>query len=169
MKDLSQLQNDFDEFEVEWPMLVDELAELMMTTGALGAAQSLETLDGVDQVETFYLSVLDGRARVEVSPDRLDRMILAFLGDFLIQKAGGHWALELDGGPFHGCPQVVGWKDHDGLSFEPVGLREKVRTTRTPGTFRDHLSWLMNKREKEADIRRELNAIKANFQKSKRK
>jgi hypothetical protein len=124
-----QLRDDYEEFLVEIPMLLEDLDALMAHGERYQGARATFDDDGIERVELFYREVLEGREDVGVSPNRLDRIMLAYLGQAVISRAGGTWDLHaVEGDPAFGTPVVVEWgTTGDYVRFSPVEWLEELK------------------------------------------
>lgn len=141
----------FEQFVAEIDFLLEDLWTLLQQSPkyrALEPGFSDATLEGV---EAFYLDVLAGNEKVSTSKARLDRIVLAYLGEGLIERVGGKWALdEDDESSSFGTPIIVDWAD-DAIPWSPVEARERLTVTREP-FLRDMIDYASNKDEIERQL-----------------
>ena len=151
------LLDRFNEFEVEVPMLVDDLNIVLSKSKNYKNIQNIYDLKNVDLVESFYLDVINGIESVDFSLERLDRIIIAYLGETLIFHAGGNWELSLDNDFTYGTPIIRGFKyDNDGIGFSPVGIRERLLREKEKGVFIKSLSYCINKEKVQSDLMKQM-------------
>jgi hypothetical protein len=124
-----QLREDYEEFLVEIPMLLEDLEAMMTRSEGHQGGRPAFDHDGIERAERFYRDVLEGREDAGVSPNRLDRIMLAYLGQAVISRAGGTWDLHaVEGDPAFGTPVVVEWgTTGDYVRFSPVEWLEELK------------------------------------------
>lgn len=137
--DLSKLKNDFNDFEIEIPMMLEEdfPALLASSNSCKNVIVSFE-LKTVDILENFFLDVISGAETINISLDRLKRIILAYIGEAVIHHGGGRWEFCDDSKhPGFGTPIVKGYKyDEDGRGMIPVGVRDRLFEEKKGGIIR---------------------------------
>jgi hypothetical protein len=149
-----QMEDAYEEFLVEVPMLLEDLQ------GLLGKSKEYTDVkvdfedDTLDRIERFYLDVIDGKEKVDVSESRLGRIFIAYLGEAVIERAGGEWYLNtLDGDPAFGTPTIA--PKAGGVRFSPVERRELLKQNREP-FLRSLVDYLANKEKFEEDFFKDL-------------
>jgi hypothetical protein len=149
----NKLLDKFNEFEVEIPMLIDDLAVSLSSSKGFKNQNLNYELSTVDIVEIFYLDIINGNEKVNFSRNHLDRIIIAYLGEALIHHAGGRWEMGEDDDLTYGTPMIYGFNDdHDNIGFSPVGIRERFIKEKKNGIFRKSLEYCINKKHIEADL-----------------
>jgi hypothetical protein len=145
-----EMRAAFEEFIVEIPMLLDQLGELLESSNNYRATRVAFDDESLDRIEQFYLDVLAGRERVDVSQARLNRMIIAFFGEAVRERVGGSWELnDVDGDPAFGTPVIVEWAEA-WMRISPVELREQQIEGRKP-FLRDLIEYAANVDEEDLD------------------
>ncbi len=131
-----KLKDDFEEFLVEVPILLEELQDLLDQSGAYSGVRVGYDDETLGQIEGFYLDVLSGKERVGISQARVNRVFIAFVGEAVIERAESgraKWALNpVRKDPSFGTPVVIDWAQEDGLAISPVERRELLIENREP-------------------------------------
>ena len=91
-----KLQAAFKEFVAEVPVLLDELLELLQQSRRYRHVRVGFDDDLLNQIGAFYLDVVAGEEKTGLPLDRVDRIYEAFVGEALINRAGGKWVLGED-------------------------------------------------------------------------
>ncbi|MCR9161664.1 MAG: hypothetical protein ACE37F_35815 [Nannocystaceae bacterium] len=155
MPTLTQATEDaYEEFLVEIDMLLDDLGELLRRSSACEGQRVAYDPDSLDAIERFYLGVLAGTDTVTVSPARMNRIMAAFYGEAVRERAGGTW--ELCNNPHDigfGLPVVADWGEGV-LAFSPVEVRDAQIRERKP-VIRETVEYCENKEQIEADFFKE--------------
>jgi hypothetical protein len=147
-----EMEDDYEEFLVEIPMLLEDLQTLLSRSRNYKDVKVNYDSDTLDRIESFYLDVLDEKEKVDVSRARLNRIIIAFFGDSLIQRAGGVWMLDdVENDRAFGTPVVINWAKGGAIRFSPVERRELLIKNRKP-FLRDFIEYAVNKEKFEEDL-----------------
>ncbi len=133
-KSLNREEEDekFNEFVFHLPDRIEELRGL-----AAKAGHELDgSLDSLDELERFYLALLDRKA----DPDLIERVELlspGYIGDVVRKAYGGRWKLNIENPRhlFYGQPVIFGHAG-DKLEFSPFFVFKGVRARRSPGVIR---------------------------------
>lgn len=150
-----QMRDAYEEFLVEIPMLLEDLQELLSKSPHYQGQKVDFEGDSLDRIEQFYLDAIEGKENVGVSRARLNRIIIAYFGQALIERAGGNWALnEARRDPSFGTPVVVRWGTGDSMAFSPVERRELLIQNRKP-FLREFIAYAVNKEQFEKDFFKE--------------
>lgn len=122
-----QLQRDYEDFIVEIPMMMEDLAELLRNShGYQGVAVGFDG-DTLEAIESFVRDVHRGVEKVSCSLARLNRIYLAYAGEAVIERADGEWVLNDEpNDPSFGMPCVI-WHD-DEVWFSPRVARTTALT-----------------------------------------
>lgn len=136
MKNKKQMQDDFNTFEVEIPMMLDDLSESVKRSFKKNVDILNFSIDSINLVEQFYLGVLNGEIKLDISESRLDRLFIAYLGESFRAHLNGHWTLETDKSfESFGTPVITAWGDASSshLNFSPVIIRERIKKEEEKG------------------------------------
>lgn len=149
-----QMDDAYEEFLVEIPMLLEDLQDLLdKSKGYRDVKVDFED-DTLDRIEQFYLDVTDGKEKIGVSDARLGRIFIAYLGEAIIERAGGKWHLNsLEDDVAFGTPVV--FPKGGGIRFSPVERRELLKQNREP-FLRSLVDYLANKEKFEEDLFKDL-------------
>ena len=150
-----KVRDDYEEFLVEVPMLLEDLQEMLKESRGYRDVKVGFDDETLDRIEGFYLDVLSGKEKIAVSQARMNRIIIAYFGEALIARAGGKWALnEAKGDPSFGTPVVIDWAKGETLAFSPVERRELLIENRKP-FLRKFIAYAANKDKFEEDFFKE--------------
>lgn len=148
-----KMQDLFDEFEVEIPMLIQDLEESLKNSKKYTEIKFSFDIELINTIESFYLDVLNKQEDTIFSSNHFDRVILAYLGETLIHHAGGNWKMSTDDDFTFGTPVISGFKyDYDKIGFSPVGIRDNFINNKVKGSFKKSLEYCINKKEIEEDL-----------------
>ena len=155
MAELTQkMHDDYEEFLVEIPMLLEDLQELLKESRRYRGVEVGFDDETLDRIEAFYLDFLSGRENVDVSPARMNRIIIAYFGEAVIKRCGGRWELnDVRGDPSFGTPVVIDWAK-DSMRISPVERRELLIEDRVP-FLREMITYCANKEKFEEDFFKE--------------
>jgi hypothetical protein len=150
-----KMRKQYEEFLVEIPMLLEDLQELLDKSQAYKQVKVAFDDESLDQIESFYLDVLAGKEKISISLARMNRIIIAYFGEALIERAGGRWDLnDVEGDPAFGTPVVVDWGEGEVVAFSPVQRREILIENRQP-FLREMINYSENKAQIEEDFFKE--------------
>ncbi len=150
-----KMRKNYEEFLVEIPMLLEDLQELLDNSQAYRNVRVGFDDETLDQIERFYLDVLGGKEKIAVSLPRMNRIIIAYFGEALIERAGGKWDLnDVKGDPSFGTPVVIDWAEGETIAFSPVERREMLIENRQP-FLREMINYCENKAQIEEDFFKE--------------
>ncbi len=151
-----KMRDDYEEFLVEIPMLLEDLQELLKKSRHYKNVKVGFDDETLDRIESFYLAVLSGKEKIDVSQARINRIIIAYFGEALIERAGGKWILnDAKGDPSFGTPVVIDWsKNKDTVAFSPVERRELLIENCKP-FLREMITYAVNKEKFEEDFFKE--------------
>lgn len=128
-----QNEEAFEEFLVELPLLLEDLQTLLGESRGYGGVRVGFDDEALGKIESFYLDCLAGKEKPSVSPARLDRIIIAYYGEALIERKGGKWLLNDAVGDASFATPVVGhWSEEEVPRFSPVERRELQKENREP-------------------------------------
>ncbi|MGZ7209987.1 MAG: hypothetical protein ACXVHV_08930, partial [Methanobacterium sp.] len=137
--DLNKLRADFEEFEVEIPLMLEEdLPTFIQESRNYTNAISGFSIKKIEEIEKFFLDIINGLEKIDISEDRFKRIVLAYIGESVIQNAGGNWIFCDDvKHPGFGTPIIKGYKDDDGMGMLPVGVRDRLFSSKKQGIIWD--------------------------------
>jgi hypothetical protein len=130
MNKFEQQKEDYGMFEMEIDLMVHEdLPKLLKSSQNYCNVKVDLSLENIDKIESYYIDVLNDYEKASVSGKRLDRILIAFMGEALIKNAGrGHWDFCEKEGLFYGLPIITGYTDHeDAIPFSPVIFRQGIK------------------------------------------
>ena len=149
-----EMRDDYEEFLVEISLLLEDLDELLAKSKRHKSQRVAYDAESLDAIEDFYLRVLAGKEKVPISLARMNRIIIAFYGEALRNRVGGHWELcEHPTDSAFGLPVVADW-GKDVIAFSPVEVREAQIRDRKP-VMRKRMEYFSNKEEIEANFFKE--------------
>ena len=149
-----KMRGDHEEFLVEIPMLLEDLQELLQKSRRYRDVEVGFDDETLDRIEAFYLDVLSGKEEVNVSQARMNRIIIAYFGEAVIERCGGRWALnDVENDPSFGTPVVIDWAK-EAMRISPVERREVLTENREP-FLREMIAYCANKEEFEEDFFKE--------------
>lgn len=123
------MKQDFERFLEEMDFLFEDLEGALAGTPYAGGVAFDDA--SLARIERFYLDVLAGRLKTRLTPQRLDRIMVAFYGEAVRERAGrGTWVLSEAGESF-GTPVLAGWAD-GAIDFSPVISRELQKADGQP-------------------------------------
>ena len=147
-----KMLDDYEEFLVEIPMLLEDLDELLKNSHQYKDVEVSFDDETLDKIESFYLDVISGKEKIYVSLARMNRIFIAYIGEAVIERAGGKWELNpMDKDPSFGTPVVI---DNDSIRISPVERRELLIKNREP-FLRDMVNYCANKDKIEEDFFKE--------------
>lgn len=150
-KRTQKLRADYEQFLVEIDFLLEDLNELLANSRGYQTQRVAYDGDSLDAIEQFYLDVLAGKETISLSQARLNRIIIAFYGEAVRERAGGNWAFcEDENDTGFGLPVVANW-GQDVIAFSPVEIREAQRRDRQP-CIRDSVEYCADKDAYEAKL-----------------
>jgi hypothetical protein len=153
-----KMQDDYEEFLVEIDMLLEDLGELLKKSRGYKDLQVRFDDESLERTEKFYLDVLSGKEKVDVSLERMNRIFIAYIGEAVINRAESgraRWALNtFEADPSFGTPVVIDWSEDDGIAISPVERRELLIENREP-FLRDMIEYVANKTKFEEDFFKE--------------
>jgi hypothetical protein len=147
---IDQRIKDYKIFEVEIDMMMNEdLPQLLKESKNYSNVKVKYDLDSVNQIESFYIDIMQGVEGVSISQARLDRIFIAYIGEAVINNAGGHWELCEDSKNRNfGAPRIVQWgTDKSNNPLSPVGLRERIKEDLKHGVLSQLIRFCSNKEE----------------------
>lgn len=132
------MQNIFDEFLIEIPLLLEDLQELLEKSINYKRVKVNCELDSIDLIESFYLDVLKGKEVINISEARLNRIIIAYFGNCVIHHVGGKWAVgNLENDVAFQTPIIINWgSDPNSKRISPVVIREYILEKMERGSMR---------------------------------
>lgn len=149
-----KMRDDYEEFLVEIPMLLEDLQELLEKSRRYKDVKVGFDDKTLDRIESFYLDVLSGEEKIGVSQARMNRIIIAYFGEAVIERVGGRWDLnDAEGDPSFGTPVVIDWAK-EAIRISPVERREMLIENRNP-FLRDMIAYCANKEKIEKDFFKE--------------
>lgn len=130
------MSDDFEEFLVEIPMLLEDLQVLLRQSRDCRDVEVGYDDGALDRIETFYLDAMDGKEKIDISQARMNRIFIAYVGEAVIERAesgAAKWALNpVEDDPSFGTPVVIDWAKDDGMAISPVERRELLIDNREP-------------------------------------
>jgi len=141
-----EAQKKYDEFINEIPALLAALAGILRRDAM---DFSLETVDAVENFYRDYISqkkkIFGKRLKIDADPERLRKMICAFIGEAMIQNAGGRWVLnDIEGDPTFETPVVDYINPDDPLPcLSPQEQIDRL-VRKEPGIWRSVIEYAMN-------------------------
>ncbi len=148
---IQKMQNNYEEFLVEIDMLLEDLNELLSKSKHHSEQKVAYDPESLDAIEDFYLKVLAGEEKVSVSMERMNRIIIAFYGEAVRERAGGEWQLcENKKDSAFGLPVLANW-GVDVIPFSPVEVRDAQIEERHI-MFKERVEYFANVEEFEANF-----------------
>lgn len=143
-----QQKDDYGMFEVELDLMIHEdLSKLLTNSKGYKSVTVDFSLDCIDKIESFYIDIMKGVEPVSISQSRLDRIMIAYVGEAVINNAGGHWELcDEPKNRNYGVPRIVGWgtnKNNNPVS--PVGLKERIKQDLNKGVLSQTIKFCSDK------------------------
>lgn len=153
-----QMKEDFEEFLVELTLLLEDLQEFLAHSKNYRDVHLGYDDKTLDRVEAFYLDVLAGKEKIDVSQARLNRIFIAYVGEAIIARAESgraRWALNpVAKDPSFGTPVIIDWAKDDGMAISPVERRELLIENRKP-FLRELVNYCATKQRIEQDFFKE--------------
>lgn len=124
------IQRAFDAFKAEVPGLLGELEDLLSASPRYTGVRPRFDNESADKIESFYRSVIAGTESVNVSPERLSRIMQAYFGEAMKARAGGEWGLtSFKSDSAYGKPLILGWGGRISVRFCPEELLDHIART----------------------------------------
>lgn len=147
-------QKDYEEFVVEIDYMMEDLQELLDASETYRHVNVGFDDESLNSIERFFVDAVDGKENVDVTRARLERIFTAYVGEAVIGRAGGHWALNtVEDDPSFGTPVIIEWA-REAMRISPVELRESLLENREP-LLRDLVEYCVNKDTIEEDFFKE--------------
>lgn len=152
-KIIKERSEEFEVFLVEIPMLLDDLADLLKKSNNYNDINELFTEETLDKIESYYLDVLDGKEKINISMNRLTRILLAYIGEFLINKASrGKWDInKMKKSSNVGMIGIVDYANIEHFAVYPLKLLNYIKETREK-TLKSSLMYSANLEQEEKDF-----------------
>jgi hypothetical protein len=133
-KIIKKRKEEYEIFLVELPMLLEDLEDLMNKSKKYRNFKIGFDDASIKAVESFYIDVQKGKEKIDVSLKRLDRIMIAYLGETLIERAGmGEWDFNQDKGTSgYGSPHIILYSKADHIPFNPVLQLDRLKEDLKP-------------------------------------
>jgi len=131
LQGLKDMRDDFEHFLVGMDVLFEDLDDALASTPYAGPVAYDDA--SLARIEKFYLDFLAGKIRIQIGPQRMDRIVAAFYGEALRERRGaGTWVLAEDvHSEEYGTPVIHGWAD-GAMNFAPFVSCELQKSDRKP-------------------------------------
>lgn len=97
---ITERNEEFEIFLVEIPMLLNDLQAVLENSKNYHSITVSFDDDTIKAIEKFYCSILSGEedlVRSNISLNRLERIIQAYIGEAVIERVSkGKWSLNVD-------------------------------------------------------------------------
>ena len=152
-KIIKERSEEFEVFLVEIPMLLDDLTDLLKKSKNYKGIKELFTEDTLDKVESFFHDVLDGKEHINIPMNRLERILIAYIGEFLIERAGqGNWSLnKMKKTSNFGMIEIINYANVDHIPIYPLKMVNAMKNTRKK-ELKNDLMYFVNLEQEEKDF-----------------
>ena len=150
MRNKKKIQDDFDTFEVEIPLLLEDLSALICQIKNTSLNIFDFSFENINLIEQFYLDILNKKIKSDISQDRLDRIFIAYLGESFRAHLGGQWTLELDkSSEAYGTPVISQWGDvpDKHINYCPIIIREWFKQEKGQGELQKTIEFALESDE----------------------